>query len=146
VLVEWWCRRRQNAASYPPTIINITDGEASDGSGDDVRILAGKIRSTGTADGKTLLINIHLARGEENGVKVDECVPVFFPSSPDELPPHRYARLLYDISSEMPEPYHDIIASMRTGAVPPFRGVAYNSHIGDLAAMMNIGSVNSVML
>lgn len=138
-LVEWWCRRPQNADSYPPTVINITDGEASDGSADEVRALAGRIRRTGTSDGNTLLINIHLARG-------GEASPVLFPSSPEQLPEQRYARLLYDISSEMPEAYYDVIASTHRGAVAPFRAVAYNSHMSELAAMINIGSVNSVML
>jgi hypothetical protein len=46
----------------------------------------------------------------------------------------------------MPENYNDVIASLRPGATPPFRAVAFNSHIGDVAAMINIGSVNSVML
>ncbi len=138
-LVERWCRRRTNTASYPPTVINITDGEASDGDEERIRTLAATIRATGTTDGNTLLINIHLAKGCGDR-------PVLFPSSPDELPAHRYARLLYDISSEMPWNYHDVIAAIRPGAAAPFRGMAYNSPVSDLVAMMNIGSVNSVML
>lgn len=138
-LVEWWCRRRQNAASYPPTVINITDGEPSDGSDDDVRAIAARISRTGTADGNTLLVNIHLARS-------GSAAPVMFPSSPDQLPDHKYARLLWDISSEMPATYNDSIASARPGVLPPFRGMAWGSHIGELAAMMNIGSINSLML
>lgn len=138
-LVERWCRRRANARSYPPTVINVTDGEASDGSEEDIRSLASRIRSTGTADGQTLFINIHLAKG------IGEA-PVLFPSSPAELPGHRYARLLYDISSEMPPSYCDLIAGIKPGAVPPFRGMSYNSPVSDLVAMMNIGSINSTML
>lgn len=138
-LVEKWSCRKSNATSYPSTVINITDGEASDGEGESVRAIAARIRNTSTADGNTLLINIHLA-------KSDGGRPVLFPSSSDMLPPHRYARLLYDISSEMPGNYHDVIAAMRPGAVAPFRGMAYNSPVGDLVAMMNIGSINSIML
>lgn len=138
-LLEKWSRRKQNAGSYPPTVINITDGEASDGSGEEIRRLAGLIRKTGTANGNTLLINIHLAKGSSENA-------VLFPSSLEELPAQRYARLLYDISSEMPANYHDVIAGIRTGAVPPFRGMAYNSPASDFVAMMNIGSVNSTML
>ncbi len=138
-LLERWCRRKQNAASYPPTVINITDGEASDGNEDTIRSIAAAIRATGTSDGNTLFMNIHLAKG-------GDARPVLFPSSPEELPGQRYARLLYDISGEMPENYHDVIAGIRPGAVPPFRGMAYNSPVGELVAMMNIGSINSVML
>lgn len=138
-LVERWCRRKSNSASYPPTVLNITDGEASDGDENRVRELAARIRATGTSDGNTLFINIHLAKSGDTR-------PVLFPSSPGDLPPQRYARLLYDISSEMPENYHDVIASIRPGAEAPFRGMAYNTPAGDLVAMMNIGSINSIML
>lgn len=139
-LAAWWCRQKRNRASYPPTVINITDGEASDGNDDDVRAAAELIRATGTSDGNTILMNIHLARSG------DETPAVLFPSSPDELPDHRYARLLWDISSEMPEGYNDMIAGFRSGAEAPFRAVGWGSHIGGVAAMMNIGSVNTVML
>jgi hypothetical protein len=124
-LVEWWCRAERNSASYPPTVINITDGETSDGNDQTIRDIAKKIRATGTSDGNTLLMNIHLARR-------DEPTPaVLFPTSPDQLPEHRYARLLWDISSEMPS--------------QSSRAVGWGCHIGAVAAMMNIGSVNSVM-
>ncbi len=93
-------------------------------------------------------MNIHLARGGESAG------PVLFPSSPEELPDHRYARLLWDISSEMPESYNDMIRSMKNGShalsekgsSTPFRAVGWGSHIGGVAAMMNIGSINSMML
>lgn len=140
LLAGEWCRQRRNTAGYPPTVINITDGEASDGNADDVRAAAEAIRATGTSDGNTILMNIHLARSG------DGSLPVLFPSSPDQLPGHRYARLLWDISSEMPECYNDMIGSMREGATPPFRAVAWGSLIDSVAAMMNIGSINTMIL
>ncbi len=139
-LVEWWCRQKRGRNSYPPTVINITDGEASDGTDDDVRAIGARIRATGTSDGKTLLMNIHLARAGEGAL------PVLFPSSPQELPDVRYARLLWDISSEMPNCCNDMIEGFRQGAAPPFRAVGWGSPMNSVAAMMNIGSVNSVML
>jgi hypothetical protein len=142
-LVDGWCRQKANARSYPPTLINITDGESSDCNGDRVARIAENIRATATADGNTILVNIHLHAGD-----ADDTDPraILFPSSPDELPPHRYARLLWDISSEMPAAAHDMIRAMRPGAQPPFRAMGWDSHIAGVAAMMNIGSVNSVML
>jgi hypothetical protein len=71
---------------------------------------------------------------------------VLFPASPDELPDHRYARLLWDISSDMPAVCNDMIRAMRPGVEPPFRAMGWGSHIGGVAAMMNIGSINSVMI
>jgi hypothetical protein len=142
-LVEGWCRQKANHRSYPPTLINITDGETSDCNADRVAEIAGKIRSTATADGNTILMNIHLHAPESVSAGGGA---VLFPSRPDELPPHRYARLLWEISSEMPAATHDMIRAMRPGAEPPFRAMGWDSHVAGVAAMMNIGSVNSVML
>jgi hypothetical protein len=142
-LVEWWCRQKRGRESYPPTVINITDGETSDCTDEDVRTVAALIRATGTSDGNTVLMNIHIARG------ADTAMPVMFPCTPEELPDHRYARLLWDISSDMPACCRDVIAGMKggspgAGAVP--RAVGWGSNMNSVAAMMNIGSVNSVML
>jgi hypothetical protein len=138
-LLEKWCKAKNNRESYPPTVLNITDGEASDGSEDDIREIATRIRAVGTADGNTLLINIHLGRMEKG-------VSVAFPTSPDQLSAHRYARLLWDISSEMPPAYHRFVAQMRGGEGGIPRGIGFNCPLADVIAMMNIGSINSIML
>ncbi len=123
-MVERWCGKHPR--SYPPTVINITDGEVSDGTPRRVLELAGSIRGTGTEDGNTLLINIHL-------VGSDGAEAVLFPTDEEQLPENRYARLLWDASSELP---------FRAGA----RGIGFNCDFASLAAAMNIGSVNSVMV
>jgi hypothetical protein len=173
-LVEKWCRQPKNARSYPPTVINITDGETSDGSADDIRAIAARIRATGTDDGGTILINIHLARagsmadGLDSGVSAISSAisstlssvpssaifpaPVLFPTLPDELPDHRYARLLWEISSPLPANFGGVHIVDFPDGVPAEtdhifrRGVAFNTGIAELAAAMNIGSVNSVMI
>ena len=146
-MVEWWCRQRRCRDSYPPTIINITDGEASDCGPDEVKEVAERIRATETSDGRTILMNIHLGGHGYRESNAGEDGVVLFPSSPGELPDHRYARLLWDISSDMPKCCNDMISSIGKGsATPPFRAVGWGSHIGGVAAMMNIGSVNSVLL
>jgi hypothetical protein len=124
-LTEWWCAH--NKANYPPTVINITDGETTDGNEGTIREIAEKIRATATSDGQTLLMNIHLARRDE------EWPAVMFPSSVDQLPNHRYAQMLWDISSTMRD--RDDV-----------KAVGWGCHIGAVAAMMNIGSINSVTL
>jgi hypothetical protein len=77
---------------------------------------------------------------------MEESVSVAFPSSPDQLPAHRYARLLWDISSEMPSPYHNYVAQMRGDVSGSPRGIGFNCPLSDVVAMMNIGSLNSIML
>ncbi|MBQ4279661.1 MAG: VWA domain-containing protein [Rikenellaceae bacterium] len=138
-LVRDWCRQRGNQSSYPPTIFNITDGEASDGSDSELIEIADKIRSVGTEDGKTLLINLHITSHAE--------LPrTLFPSSEEELPDEPYARLLYRMSSPIPETYNEHISDLRDGATAfPVRGISYNASATELVGMMNIGTVSATI-
>ncbi len=132
-LVERWCRKPANRDSYPPTIFNITDGEASDGDRQALVALAREIGELKTNDGNVLLININISSGEG--------IPVLFPSSPDELPESRYARTLYEMSSEMPAEYNDLIIRLKgCDARPPFRAMGVNASVIDMISMLNIGS------
>lgn len=135
-MVEEWCARPENRNSYPPTIFNITDGEASDGDHADIAEISERLRSYSTADGNALLINIHLAstEGERS---------VIFPASTDELGDNYYARLLYECASEMPANYTSTIASLRGEvAGSHYRGMCFNASAAEVIAMMNIGSIS----
>ena len=135
-MVEGWCARSENGNSYPPTIFNITDGEASDGDHADIAEISERLRSCSTGDGKALLINIHLASTENTP-------SIVFPSSIAELGHNYYARLLYECASEMPSHYSQAIASLRgeaTGA--HYRGMCFNASAAEVIAMMNIGSIS----
>lgn len=135
-MIEEWCLRPENALSYPPTIFNITDGEASDGDHADITEISDRLRCCSTEDGNALLINIHLAstEGERS---------VVFPRSVDELGYNYYARLLYECASEMPSRYSSAIASLR-GEVAGgrYRGMCFNASAAEVVAMMNIGSIS----
>lgn len=72
--------------------------------------------------------------------------PVLFPESKKELPDQRYARLLYDMSSEMPAIYNESIVQLRGRDGERFRGISYNAAMTDLVSMMNIGSVSANLL
>lgn len=140
--VRSWCSKPANAASFPPVVINITDGEASDACFHDLCDCAERIRSTGTTDGNTLLFNMHLARRDDD----TSAAGISFPCRPEELPPHPYARLLWDMSSEMPACYEHAIAEGRAGAVPPFRAMSYNCAVDELFSMLTIGSVSGTVI
>lgn len=135
-MVEEWCARPENAMSYPPTIFNITDGEASDGDHADIVEISDRLRCCATANGNALLINIHLTstEGERS---------IIFPRSVDELGGNYYARLLYECASEMPALYSSAIASLR-GEVAGgrYRGMCFNASAAEVIAMMNIGSIS----
>ncbi len=88
MLLEEWIAKHPN--SYPPTVINITDGESTDG---DPTEEAQNLKKLTTSDGSVLLYNIHLS--------TEHIQPVSFPSTADVLH-DPYARLMFDISSPLP--------------------------------------------
>ncbi len=136
-LVGQWIKTRHNRASYPPVIINITDGEATDADPSQLREAAAALRNLETDNGKAIFMNIHINCDSDSPQAI-------FPCSTGEMPNDRNASLLYDMSSDMPGTYDDLIARVR-GCSPsegPFRGVSYNTPITELVAMMNIGSMS----
>lgn len=81
-----------NPSSYPPVVVNVTDGEATDG--DPLRF-AQQLRSFATDDGEVLLFNVHLSDSEEPAVEL--------PSDRQALPrDDEYAEVLYQMSSPLP--------------------------------------------
>ena len=138
-LAAAWCAEAAHAASFPPIVFNITDGEATDGTPEQLAAATQKLRALETADGAVLLLNIHLSGSEAQ--------PILFPSSEEEMPENRYARLLYRISSPMPVLYRDEIALLRgrsSTEIP--RGMGFNTNMTDLVRMMNIGTATSTLL
>ena len=135
-IAEAWCRRPEHAESFPPTIFNITDGEATDCDEEELRAVCERIRALRTCDGNVLLINIHIAPGDSQQA-------VFFPTEEEAAYPNRYASLLYACSSPMPEVFNEAIREAKgPGAMPPFRGMSYNASAEQLIAMLNIGSIS----
>ena len=135
-IAEAWCRNPAHAESFPPTVFNITDGEATDCDEEELRTICERIRSLRTCDGNVLLINIHIAPDESQHA-------VFFPTEEEAAYSNRYAGVLYDCSSPMPEVFNEAIREAKgPGALPPFRGMSYNTSAEQLIAMLNIGSIS----
>jgi hypothetical protein len=77
-------------ASYPPTLIHVTDGQSTDG---DPEQLAEAIRQISTNDGQCLLFNLHIDTSGSGSV--------IFPSSEAGLP-DTYSRMLFRMSTAFP--------------------------------------------
>ncbi len=132
-----WCAEPAHAGSFPPVVFNITDGEATDCDEEELRAVCEQIKALRTTDGNVLLINIHIAA---SGMRHT----VFFPSEEEAGYPNRYARLLYDCSSEMPEVFDEAIREAKgPGTIPPFRGMSFNASAAELVTMLNIGSISA---
>lgn len=133
-LIASWCKKHPD--SFPPIVINISDGEATDARGEDIRALAEQIRSVSTNDGGALLMNIHLASYCNS-----ECGSLRFPAESSPLPINRHSRLLYDISSTLPPLYNAFIVASHNEE-PPFRAICYNAPIDDIVGVLAIGSLS----
>lgn len=133
-MVAEWCNRPQNADSFPPIVFNITDGECSDCTHQELLAVSESIKNLGTNDGNVLLINIHMAN--------DDCShAVIFPSDYEIDKDSHRMRLLADCSSIMPEAFNELIRSQRgTLAIPPFHAMSYNASLTELITILNIGS------
>ena len=135
-LLKEWVLRPENAASFPPVVFNITDGEATDGTDNDLYGVAEEIRSLATTEGNVLLLNIHIAPA----TSTSGCC---FPSANELGEMSRHAHLLYSCSSEMPACFNEAIRSIKgLQAEPPFRGMSFNASVADVVAMLDIGSIS----
>ena len=80
----------QNPNCFPPIIVHITDGEATDG---DPSPEMKQLMNQASSDGNILLFNLHLSSaGHPN--------PIFFPNSTEALPDN-YAKMLFENSSHL---------------------------------------------
>jgi hypothetical protein len=87
ILTEWLT---QHPDCYPPIVIHITDGEATDGDPTD-RIR--NLTNMSSSDGNVMLFNIHLSANPNAN-------PISFPDSASDLPDD-YSRMLFETSSPL---------------------------------------------
>lgn len=133
-LVAEWCALEQNRDSFPPVVVHITDGEASDCDNKELIDICGEIKGQATADGNVLLLNIHISSNHHLPAMV-------FPMPDEILGAGPYASTLAECSSLMPETFNDAICRLRgVTASPPFIGMGYNASIIDMLSIINIGS------
>jgi hypothetical protein len=114
--------------SFPPTVINITDGESTDG---DPSQPAADLRALTTSDGPTLLFNCHLSSSRAQ--------PIVFHDSADGLV-DKFAKLLFEMSSVLPEPLRLSAEQERFQVTSDTRGFAFNADLQDLIQFLDIGT------
>lgn len=87
---------------FPPIVINITDGQSTDG---DPRINAARLKDLRTDDGNVLLMNCHLTYAK--------CDPAVLPACDGDLPQGEkemiyFSRILFQMSSVLPDKMAEI--------------------------------------
>lgn len=113
---------------FPPIVINITDGESTDG---DPSAAGDGIKSQASSDGNALLFNVHLSSHAGHTFE--------FPASGAELP-DQYAQLLFNMSSPLPE--HMLAAARQEGyrVEEGARGFVFNADMVAVISFLDIGT------
>ncbi len=117
---------------YPPMVINITDGEATDTQTDaDLKIRAGMIRDQASKDGNVLLFNVHISSSADPKIE--------FPDKESALPDD-YARMLFRISSPLPPPMLQTARREGFQVSEATRGFVFNADLVSLIKFLDIGT------
>jgi hypothetical protein len=125
LLSEWVPKHK---ASFPPIIINISDGEATD-TGPVPQAEA--LTSLATDDGNALLLNCHISN--------KSVAPILFPDKDTDLPDD-FARTLFRVSSVMPTSLRELARSENFDLSPEARGFAFNADLVELIRFLDIGT------
>lgn len=124
--VRNWIPQHQN--SFPPIAINISDGESTDG---DPTPEADALKSLSTSDGNVLLFNIHISSQQAPSIE--------FPDNENGLP-DEYARLLFRMSSILPEYMRGIAQQQGYQVSEQTRGFTFNADMVALVRFLNTGT------
>jgi hypothetical protein len=121
-----WCAA--HPASYPPTILHVTDGHPSDGNPEPI---ADRLKTLATDDGACLLFNLH--------VDVGDGEPLIFPNDERAIA-DRFGKALFRMSSLLPP--HALESAARKGydVRPGARGFVFNAGIEAIADFFDIGT------
>jgi hypothetical protein len=130
-VVRQWVRFHPR--SFPPIVINVTDGEATDGN--PLRF-ADHLREYGTEDGEALLLNIHLSGSTAPAVE--------FPDALDGLP-DEHARTLFQMSSVLPFSMRAAAEAEGFATTLDTRGFIFNADPTALVRFLEIGTRPSAL-
>jgi hypothetical protein len=113
---------------FPPVVINVSDGKATDG---DPREAAKKLQALDSTDGNVLLFNVHLSSTPGQ--------PIEFPSR-EEVLSAPYARLLFRMSSPLPRPMREAAEGEGYAVHGTPRGFVFNADLVSVVRFLDIGT------
>ena len=133
-MLEEWCAEPHNRHSFPPIVVNISDGMLSDATEERLMTAVERIRQTGTDDGKSLLMNIHISSSVGGESMICPCI--------EEVDrDNRHAMLLARISSNIPQSMEHMARLKRASlSRPPYLAMGYNTSPAEFVSLLNIGS------
>ena len=122
----------QHGSSFPPVVINITDGEAMDG---DPIQYADSLKQRATEDGEVLFFNCCVSSTPGDS---------FLFRGNGELMPDAFARQLFQMSSILPETTVKKAREEGQELEPNARGMAYNADMVTLIRFLDTGTRKSL--
>jgi hypothetical protein len=125
-IVTTWLGQHGNC--FPPIVINVTDGEPTDG---DPTSQAQNLRNLSSSDGNVLFFNAHISSKKSQAL--------LFPSTEDSLVDDS-AKLLFRMSDKLPDSLRAGAAASSIPLQPDARGFAFNAQIEHLIQFIEIGT------
>jgi hypothetical protein len=125
VIAKWLS---QYPDCFPPIVINVTDGESTDG---DPANAARELTEMASTDGNVLLFNLHLSSRSNS--------PLEYPNSESGLP-DEYALGLFRISSALPDYMRGIAVQEGKSVSEGARGFVFNADIVSVIQFLDIGT------
>ncbi len=113
---------------YPPLVINITDGRATDGNPESH---AACVRDLASRDGNLLLFNVHLSARSAQ--------PIELPDQEGVLPDD-HAQLLFRMSSLLPPPMRETARREGYRVSDATRGFVFNGDMVSVIRFLDIGT------
>jgi len=115
---------------FPPIVINLTDGDSTDG---DPADLMRQLTALASTDGQVLLFNFHISAAGGGQIA--------FPHSPEQLPSDRFARLLFDGASELTSYMREMAQADHGMPLPSgARGYVFNADSVLMIQALDIGT------
>jgi hypothetical protein len=118
----------QHSKSFPPVVMNISDGKATDGNPE---LASYALREVATGDGNVLFFNAHLSSTEAR--------PIEYPSEETALP-DREACLLFRMSSVLPARMRYAAENEGFAVGDRSRGFVFNADLVSVLRFLDVGT------
>lgn len=137
-LLDSWMEDHYDKDCYPPTIINITDGEFNGATKDFVLQQANELKSMFTNDGNVILFNIHISANKD--------ASILCPPDKQDVASNRLATSMFEMSSLLPTRYSDRIAELRGDLQmrDRYTAMSVNVDMSTLIQLMDIGTPTNI--
>lgn len=123
-----------NPKSFPPIVINITDGEPN--SIDTAATEANKLAQLKTSDGNVIIMNAHISTASAGKIEL--------PSNNVGFSGNKFANFLFGISTVLPDTLANRAKEVGFNVESGSRGFVFNADAETLIRILNFGSLGAL--